>query len=870
VGSRHFVRGRLTALLLLSSFAAAQQNAVVPSTTLANETSNNTSAAQTFTGTSNGNMAAGNVSKASIQSLLYPGSTTKIYAHLMAWFNPKSTSHIKVGYSSSDPAQVHRQITDMMSRGISGVTIDWYGPGNTFIDSATKAVKAEAESQGAGFTFAIMEDGGALSSCANTSGCDVTQKFINDLNYAYNTYVGSPSYLRINGHPAYFTFGTESFKLDWTRVQAGLLGSPVFIPENSGGFTLPMSSGAFAWDQAPTVTATDPIALKYLNNFYSTGLKYPALTPFGAAYKGFDDSIASWGADKYMAQQCGQTWLQTLADASNYFSANRQLAYMQLVTWNDYEEGTAIEPGVDNCVSVSGSVASGVLNWSISGGQENTIDHYAVFISSDGQNLMKIIDVPAGQHSLNIDSYNFVAAPYSLFVEALGKASIANKMSTAISYTAPAIAPTAAVNVSYSRQIAPAIVQADTSASVANSGSIASSTIDWGDGTTSTGPIAGHTYSAAGIFTVTATVTNSYGLSSSTTAASTVKPNIPPIASLALSATQGVGPLTITANAANSTAPNGSVASTVINWGDGTSSTAVTASHTYTNVGTYAVTATVTDNVGSTGTASATVNVFAPASVAILSPGNGASIGLNTTVSAQGTSGYAITAMQLSLDGTVVAQSSANPMSASLNLAPGIHTLTALLTDSSGAVAQQSISFTAVNQAPKAALSVSASSWTAPSTVSASASGSSDADGSIVSSSINWGDGTTSNSASASKVYNLPGTYTVTATVTDNYGATSTASQTITVTAPAARSIQVISPQPGTVAGTNVHMQANGFSPNPVTTMQVYVDNVLKYQIKAPMVDTYLTLTTGSHNVVFQGWDANGSWKQAVSITVTN
>ncbi|HEY0564849.1 MAG TPA: PKD domain-containing protein, partial [Terriglobales bacterium] len=739
-----------------------------------------------------------------------------------------------------------------------------------FIDATTKAVKAEAESQGGAFTFAVMEDGGALSTCASTSGCDVTQKFINDLNYAYNTYVTSPAYLRIGGHPAYFTFGTDSFNLDWTRIQAGLLGSPVFILENSGGFTKPVSGGAFAWDQAPTVTATDPIALKYLNNFYSTALKYPALTPFAAAYKGFDDSLASWGANKFMGQQCGQTWLQTFAAVSNFYSASKQLPYMQLVTWNDYEEGTAMEPGVDNCVSVSGSVTSGVLNWSISGGQENTIDSYTIFISSDGQNLMKITDVSAGQHSLNVDSYNFAAGPYSLFVKANGKASIANKMSPAVSYNAPALAPTAALNLTYSRQIAPAVVQADTSASLANSGTISSSTINWGDGTTSPGPTGSHTYTSAGSFTVTANVTNSFGLSSSTTSASMVKPNVPPTAVLALSTLQGVGPLTINANTASSTAPNGNLSSTVINWGDGTSSNTPTAAHTYTNIGSYTVTATVTDNVGSTGSAAATVSVFAPAAVSILSPGNGASVGLSTTVSAQGSSGYAITAMQLSVDGAMFAQSSANPLNANLNLAPGTHTLTALLTDSSGATAQQSISITAVNQAPKAALTVTASSWTAPSNVVANATGSSDADGSIASTTINWGDGTTVSGASASHVYNVPGTYTVTTTVADNYGATSTASQTITINAPAARSIQVISPQPGTLAGTNVHMQANGFSPNPVTTIQIYVDNVLKYQIKAPMLDTYLTLTTGSHNVVFQGWDVNGSWKQAVSITVTN
>ena len=56
------------------------------------------------------------------------------------------------------------------------------------------------------------------------------------------------------------------------------------------------------------------------------------------------------------------------------------------MTWNDYEEGTEIETGIDNCVSVSGSVSGTDLSWNI-GGQENTIDHYSVFISQDGQNL---------------------------------------------------------------------------------------------------------------------------------------------------------------------------------------------------------------------------------------------------------------------------------------------------------------------------------------------------------------------------------------------------------------------------------------------------------------------------------------------------
>ncbi len=57
------------------------------------------------------------------------GATTKIYAHLMVWFG--GSNHMNVGYSSADAGQVHQQITDMISRGIDGVIIDWYGPNNS-------------------------------------------------------------------------------------------------------------------------------------------------------------------------------------------------------------------------------------------------------------------------------------------------------------------------------------------------------------------------------------------------------------------------------------------------------------------------------------------------------------------------------------------------------------------------------------------------------------------------------------------------------------------------------------------------------------------------------------------------------------------
>src|SRR5215471_4175112 len=134
------------------------------STTLQAETGNNTSAANSFAAQTNGNAAAGNISKLPIGSLLYSGSTTKIYATWLGWFG--QSNHMSVGYISDSAAQVHAQVEDMISRGMAGAIADWYGTANTSIEAATTLLRNEAEAHPGQFEFAIMEDKGALGSAA--------------------------------------------------------------------------------------------------------------------------------------------------------------------------------------------------------------------------------------------------------------------------------------------------------------------------------------------------------------------------------------------------------------------------------------------------------------------------------------------------------------------------------------------------------------------------------------------------------------------------------------------------------------------------------------------------------------------------------
>ncbi len=97
----------------------------------------------------------------------------------------------------------------------------------------------------------------------------------------------------------------------------------------------------------------------------------PKEETIGAAYKGFNDTLASWGSNRIMNQQCGQTWLETFSKINSMYNSGKPLPYLQLVTWNDYEEATEIESGIDNCLTVSASAAANSLQWSVNGQREH-------------------------------------------------------------------------------------------------------------------------------------------------------------------------------------------------------------------------------------------------------------------------------------------------------------------------------------------------------------------------------------------------------------------------------------------------------------------------------------------------------------------
>ena len=844
-------------------------------TTLAAETGNNTSTADSFAAQTNGNLGAGNISKVSTRTLLYPGSTAKIYAHLMPWFG--FGDHMNVGYTSSDTAQVQKQVEDMISRGLDGAIVDWYGRGTLIkkfvsYDQGTQAFMRESELH-AGFSFAIMHDAGALKACAGTAGCDVTQMLIDDLNYVNLTYASSPAYLHYAGRPVIYFFGHEAYTIDWTRVRAGVAGNPMFVFRNSSAFTKTQSNGGFSWVAPETVTATDPTALYYLDNYYKKALSFPAMYSTGSGYKGFNDTLALWSANRIIGQQCGQTWLQSLADAGKYYSATSQMLGIQLVTWNDYEEGSEIETGIDNCVSVSAAASGTTVSWSITG-QMNTVDHFSVFVSQDGANLMWLADVPTSVNSLELAQFSLNSGNYIVYLKAVGKPSLTNKMSAGVQLTVPNQPPVAALSIGTissaptlnGQPVAPATITASTSGSTDADGNIVATTIDFGDGSATVNAIsASHTYSVPGTFSITATVTDNLGATASKSATIVIaKLNVAPTAVISATPAIAYAPATINVSAAASSDPDGTIAGSVISFGDGTTADGLTASHTYSSAGIYTLAAKVTDNQGASSSAGTTVTVKAP-EVVVSSPSNGAAVTSQVHVVASGFSGFPVTTMQVYADSVLVYKVSSASLDTTLTLANGTHNLVVKGWDNSGRNFSRSLTVTATNQPPMAMLGITSRSILVGGSITASSAGSSDPDGSIASAVIAFGDGATTTAASASHQYTVAGTYTVTTTVTDNLGASSSTSVTVTVKP---QFVTITSPTSASTTSSSVRVTGNAFSGYPIKATQIYLDGVLKYQSSTPTADATVFISRGTHKITIQGWDTSGTtFKSSVTIT---
>ena len=173
------------------------------------------------------------------------------------------------------------------------------------------------------------------------------------------------------------------------------------------------------------------------------------------------------------------------------------------------------------------------------------------------------------------------------------------------------LAPVANASGTPTSGLAPLVVVFSSAGSTDTDGSIVAYSWDFGNGQGSSAANPTATYSSAGTFIATLTVTDNHGLTDSDTVIVSVaaQPNLAPIASASASPTSGSAPLYVSFSSAGSYDPDGGIMTYQWNFGDGSSVISANPTNTYSSAGIYTATLTVTDDLGATDSDTVTISV---------------------------------------------------------------------------------------------------------------------------------------------------------------------------------------------------------------------------------------------------------------------
>jgi hypothetical protein len=452
------------------------------------------------------------VSTISAHRLMYKNWNGQLICEYQPWFENTGSfnGHIDIGYNENTSSTVQKQDGTMITRGCNINFVDFYGTvdsGQQFNLTTTNNVYTDVSGRAnLPLKLGILEDQGSFDAgvapyCGNqtpalsesaTITC-IENALESDMTYVYNTYISPKAgvYWMDGGTNVIGYFGacptfsaltcnrneTDDWDTIWSAVQSYVdsKGYNMKFIFQFGYYGYPtISAGTYAWPQPyseskdnhafqdnppsqywwcdPTGITCDGTSSGYLDQFYiqSQTPVSDGEVAVGLLYSGFDDSNASWTDGRVIAQQCGQILLDSANEvtAGAYWGTGHQIPYMMIATWNDYEEGTEEESGVDNCYgAVNLSYKSGsttVMDWSLGinsgtlGYQTiDTIHHYALWTATHGSTSLTLRAQPAyTATSYDLSTLDLPAGTYDVYLEMVGEPSIQNEMSaTPLEYT---------------------------------------------------------------------------------------------------------------------------------------------------------------------------------------------------------------------------------------------------------------------------------------------------------------------------------------------------------------------------------------------------------------------------------------------------
>ena len=301
-----------------------------------------------------------------------PAPKQRVFAHYMPWYEADpgrnfwgwhwTMNHFQPGrvsagkreaashyapliglYDSNDQDTLECHVLLMKLSGIDGVIIDWYGT-DDYLDyglihrNTQHLIRVIKK---AGLRYAIMYEDQTVPKLLaehRIPNDDVVAHGKKTLQWVQKNWFSDSAYLTQNKQPVFMTFGNGYYTGEqWNQIFLGITPSPRYFTESHRRSP---ATGAFSWPQPAGGTEA---ALKEQQQFYSSAKAWSDFVP--AAFPRFDDVYEKAGLHKswgHIDDQNGKTYSLTLEQA-----IKSKASLIQIATWNDWGEGTIIEPSVE-------------------------------------------------------------------------------------------------------------------------------------------------------------------------------------------------------------------------------------------------------------------------------------------------------------------------------------------------------------------------------------------------------------------------------------------------------------------------------------------------------------------------------------------
>ena len=251
-------------------------------------------------------------------------------------------------YDSNDPHALECQVLLMKFAGLDGAIIDWYGIEEVanydiFHRNTQHLVK---HLKRAGLQFAIMYEDRTLQLMVDIEYLPPQEDVAHGqkiMKWLADNWFWDEAYVKLNQRPVLLVFGPLYFtKEQWIQVRSGISPQPMIygLPGLSQKTGL---DGAFGWIPVGGGRHVMPPEwrnyLEYIYNELEEELEEPTIA---IAFPGFHDIYEQAGSRPsfgFIDHRDGETFAETFDLA---LKSNSPI--IQIATWNDYGEGTVVEP----------------------------------------------------------------------------------------------------------------------------------------------------------------------------------------------------------------------------------------------------------------------------------------------------------------------------------------------------------------------------------------------------------------------------------------------------------------------------------------------------------------------------------------------